>query len=69
MSSFMQKLKSKQARVFCMRIKTTTEQVLNAFNIQGVTVKELTVALCSFTEAVHVRTPTILVLLKYYLDQ
>lgn len=52
-----------------MRIKTTTEQGLNAFDIQGVTIKELTVLLCSFIEVVHVHTPTILGLLKYYLDQ
>lgn len=40
-----------------MRIKTTTEQGLNAFDIQGVTIKELTVLLCSFIEVVHVHTP------------
>lgn len=46
MSPFMQKLQ-KQTRSSVLRIKTTTEQGPNAFDIQGVTIRELTVVLCS----------------------
>lgn len=52
-----------------MSIKTIIEQGLNAFDIQGVTIKDLTVGLCPFIQAVHVLTPKMLVLCKYYRGQ